>query len=33
MRLTVNLATLSGDARENALSDLQEVMERIRRGP
>ena len=33
MRLTVNLAQLSGDARQKALSDLQEVMDRIRREP
>lgn len=33
MRLTLNLEELTGEAREKALNDLQDVMERIRQNP
>ena len=33
LRLTLDLSKLASDSREQALADLQEVMERIRQGP
>ena len=33
MRLTINLEQLNGEAREKALQDLQDVIERIRQHP